>query len=62
LLSQTPLQTQDRGAEDGVTEDESSDIVPDQAALAYDLPDVKPHQHLCGHQTVPQRLLKEKKP
>ncbi|KFZ68815.1 hypothetical protein N338_10675, partial [Podiceps cristatus] len=39
-----------------VTEGEPSDIVPDQATLAYDLPDVKPHQHLCGHQTVPQRF------
>ncbi|KFR04457.1 hypothetical protein Y956_02464, partial [Nipponia nippon] len=59
LLSQTPLQTQDHGTGDGVTEGKSSDIVPDQAALAYDLPDVEPHQHLCGHQTVPQRFLKE---
>ncbi|KFW66765.1 hypothetical protein AS28_06749, partial [Pygoscelis adeliae] len=56
------LQTRDHGTEDGVTEDESSDVVPDQAALAYDLPDIKPHQHLRGHQTVPQRFLKEKKP
>ncbi|KFZ55971.1 hypothetical protein N321_08125, partial [Antrostomus carolinensis] len=35
-----------------------SDVVPDQAALADDLPNVKPHQHLRGHQTVPQGLLK----
>ncbi|KFP59587.1 hypothetical protein N322_08925, partial [Cariama cristata] len=36
----------------------SSDVVPDQVALAYDLPNVKPHQHLRGHQTIPQRFLK----
>ncbi|KFQ98098.1 hypothetical protein N306_01950, partial [Opisthocomus hoazin] len=59
LLSQTPLQTRDHGTAAGVTEDQSSDVVPDQAALAYDFPNVKPHQHLCGHQTVPQRFLKE---
>ncbi|KFV74816.1 hypothetical protein N307_12553, partial [Dryobates pubescens] len=35
-----------------------SDVVPDQAALAYDLPDVEPHHHLRGHQAVPQRVLK----
>ncbi|KFV89804.1 hypothetical protein N326_00312, partial [Eurypyga helias] len=35
-----------------------SDVVPDQAALADDLPDVEPHQHLRGHQPVPQRFLK----
>ncbi|KFQ60536.1 hypothetical protein N334_08400, partial [Pelecanus crispus] len=62
LLSRTLLQAQDHETEDGVTEGKSSDIVPDQTTLAYDLPDVKPHQHLCGHQTVPQRFLKEKKP
>ncbi|KFQ02350.1 hypothetical protein N329_00663, partial [Haliaeetus albicilla] len=59
LLSQTLLQTWDHGTKDSVVEDKSSDIVPDQAALAYDLPNVKPHQHLRGHQTVPQRFLKE---
>ncbi|KFP85949.1 hypothetical protein N311_07644, partial [Apaloderma vittatum] len=35
----------------------SSDVVPDEAALTDDLPNVKPHQHLCGHQTIPHRLL-----
>ncbi|KFO61705.1 hypothetical protein N302_11190, partial [Corvus brachyrhynchos] len=35
-----------------------SHIVPDDAALANYLPDVKPHQHLCGHQAVSQRVLK----
>ncbi|KFV08714.1 hypothetical protein N340_07232, partial [Tauraco erythrolophus] len=59
LLSQTPLQTWDHSTKDGIIEVEPSDVVPDQAALAYDLPDVKPHQHLRGHQTVPQRLLKD---
>ncbi|KFQ69859.1 hypothetical protein N335_11305, partial [Phaethon lepturus] len=59
LLSQTPLQTQDHGSKDGITEDEPSDVVPNQATLAYDLPDVKPHQHLRSHQTIPQCFLGE---
>lgn len=37
-----------------------SHVVPDDAALADDLPDVKPHQHLCGHQAIPQCILKGK--
>ncbi|KFP27432.1 hypothetical protein N325_00065, partial [Colius striatus] len=35
-----------------------SDIVTNQAALADDFPDVKPHQHLRGHQTIPHCFLK----
>lgn len=48
-------------AANSVTKDESSDVVSNQAPFAYDLTNVKPHQHLCGHQTVPQCFLKEKK-
>ncbi|KFU98954.1 hypothetical protein N339_07585, partial [Pterocles gutturalis] len=59
LLSRTLLQTWGHRTEDGVTGDASSDIVTDQATLADDLPDVKPHQHFRGHQTVPQRFLKD---
>ncbi|KGL74445.1 hypothetical protein N309_12851, partial [Tinamus guttatus] len=37
----------------------SSDVVSNEAAFAYDLANVKPHEHLCGHQTVPQGFLKD---
>lgn len=50
------LQAQGRSSKRCVTEVESSNIVSNQASFAYDLTNVKPHQHLCGHQTVPQRF------
>lgn len=62
LLALFVLQAQGRSSKRCVTEVESSNIVSNQASFAYDLTNVKPHQHLCGHQTVPQRFLKEKKP
>lgn len=37
--------------------DWSLNIIANDATLAYDLADIKPHQHLGGHQTIQQSFL-----
>lgn len=37
--------------------DWSSNIIANDATLAYDLADIKPHPHLGGHQTIQQSFL-----